>query len=149
MFTRNDLTRRIQRLAHYTSPGPATPTLSRRIALGFAVALLALTIVGPGAAQNGPYKAGGDVTAPHAINKVNPAYPPDAKAAKIQGTVVLRVVISAAGTPDDITVEESVDPSLDAAAVEAVRQWTFAPGVRKGEPVAVEVTITINFQLKG
>ena len=148
MFTRNDLTERIQRLANYTPPEPATPALSRRIAICFAVALLALTLVGPGTAQNGPYKAGGDVTSPQALHKVNPAYPPDAKAAKIQGTVVLRVVISAAGTPDEVTVQDSVDPSLDAAAVEAVRQWTFSPGLRKGEPVAVEVAITINFQLK-
>ena len=88
------------------------------------------------------------MTSPQALHKVNPAYPPDAKAAKIQGTVILRVVISATGAPDEVTVQESVDPSLDAAAVEAVRQCTFSPGMLKGEPVAVEATITINFTLK-
>ena len=149
MFTRNDLTRRIQRLANYTPPGPGAPALSRRIATGFAAALLTLTLLGPAAAQKGPYKVGGDVTAPRAISKVNPLYPPDAKAARIQGTVVLHLVISAAGTTDDVTVESSVDPSLDAAAVEAVQQWTFEPAQRNGEPVAVEVTITINFSLRG
>ena len=80
--------------------------------------------------------------------RVNPSYTPEAKAAKIQGTVTLTIVVNAAGRADDIQVTQSLDPGLDANAVGAVSQWQFTPGMKDGRPVDVAATIEINFKLQ-
>ncbi|MFZ0595084.1 MAG: energy transducer TonB [Bryobacteraceae bacterium] len=98
--------------------------------------------------DSGIYKIGGDVKAPHVVENIEPEYTKDAKARKIQGTVVLHLVISADGLPENIKVTRSLDPGLDEKAVEAVTQWRFAPATKNGEAVAVEATIEVNFRLK-
>jgi TonB family protein len=108
-----------------------------------AVALIALSTLG---AQT-VYKVGGDITIPRLLDKVEPEYTEEARADKIQGTVMLRVTIRADGTAHDISVLKSLDPGLDRKAAEAVEQWHFAPATLKGEPVAVEATIEVNFKL--
>jgi TonB family protein len=148
MFTKNDLTRRIQRLAEHQSPKPLSPATLRRIALGFGAIMIAIALLGPAAAQNTPYKVGGDVSSPRLLEKVDPVYPADAKDEKVEGTVLLKVVILPGGVAGEISVEKSLDPRLDDAAISAVRQWKFAPGMLKGEPVAVQAAIEINFHLK-
>lgn len=98
--------------------------------------------------DSGVYKIGGDVKAPHVVENIEPEYTKDAKARKIQGTVLLRLVVSADGLPENIKVTRSLDPGLDENAVGAVTQWRFAPATKNGEPVAVEATIEVNFKLK-
>jgi TonB family protein len=94
------------------------------------------------------YHVGEDgVTSPKVTSKVEPAYTPEAKEAKIQGGVVITAVINAEGRPEEITVTRSLDPGLDANAALAVAQWIFAPGTKDGRPVDVGVTIEINFKL--
>jgi len=93
------------------------------------------------------YKAGGGVVAPKLISKIEPKYSEDAREAKVQGRVVLGVVIDAKGRPENVKVIEGLEPSLDAKAVEAVKQWKFQPGVRQGKPVRVQATIEVNFRL--
>ena len=94
------------------------------------------------------YRAGVDgVTAPSVTYKVEPAYTPEAKDAKIQGGVVITLVVNAEGRADDIKVTQSLDPGLDANAAAAVSQWLFKPGTKDGQPVDVAVTIEINFRL--
>ena len=70
--------------------------------------------------------------------------------AKIQGTVVLEVVVLPDGTIGDVTVTKSLDPvfGLDAQAIAAARQWRFTPGTRFGEPVAVALAIELLFNLR-
>jgi TonB family protein len=80
------------------------------------------------------------------IDKVDPAYPPDAKEQRIDGTVSVAVRVGTDGLVKDATVRKSV-PRLDEAALAAVRQWTFRPGRAKGKPVEVVVTITFEFRL--
>jgi TonB family protein len=95
------------------------------------------------------YHAGVDgVTAPSVVSKVNPSYTEEAKAAKIQGTVILSLVVNAQGHADDIQVTQSLDTQLDLNAVSAVEQWVFTPGMKDGHPVDVGVTIEINFKLQ-
>jgi len=117
--------------------------------IGVVLAVVAL-LVPLSAFQNRPiYHAGVDgVMAPSIITKVNPSYTPEAKAAKIQGTVTLTMVVDTLGRADDIQVTKSLDPALDASAVGAVSQWLFKPGTKDGQPVDVAVTIEINFKLQ-
>jgi protein TonB len=94
------------------------------------------------------YKVGGDVTMPRVVYRVDPQYTEEARSEKVSGTVMLNLVIGADGLARDINVLKSLDPGLDQKAAEAVQQWRFAPGTRKGEPVAVRATIEINFRLQ-
>jgi TonB family protein len=93
------------------------------------------------------YKAGGGVVAPKLISKIEPKYSEEAREAKVQGRVVLGVVIDAKGRPETVKVIEGLEPSLDAKAIEAVRQWKFEPGVKQGKPVRVQATVEVNFKL--
>ncbi|MFZ1008526.1 MAG: energy transducer TonB [Candidatus Sulfotelmatobacter sp.] len=80
--------------------------------------------------------------------KVQPAYPPLARSARIQGMVVLQAVISREGTIKDLKVLTG-HPMLVGAAVDAVRQWRYRPYVLNHEPVEVETQITVDFSLTG
>ena len=82
------------------------------------------------------------------IYRVQPAYPPLARQARIQGQVVLRAMISREGTIEHLQVL-SGHPMLAPAAVDAVRQWRYRPYVLNGEPVEVETQVTVNFVLAG
>ena len=95
-----------------------------------------------------PLRVGQDIqTTPRKIFEVKPIYPEDAKAAKIQGVVLLDVTVGTDGTVKGLRLTKSV-PLLDQAAMDAVNQWQFEPALLNGVPVEVEVTITINFTLK-
>jgi TonB family protein len=85
---------------------------------------------------------------PRVIHVERPKYTPEALRAKIEGTVILQVVVRTHGEPGEITVVRSLDPGLDAQAIVAVRQWRFAPGQRDGRPVPVLVQIAIPFSLR-
>jgi protein TonB len=82
------------------------------------------------------------------IHKVQPPYPPLARAARIQGAVVLRAIISKAGTIENLQVL-SGHPLLVPAAIDAVRQWRYRPYNLNGDPVEVETQVTVNFILSG
>jgi TonB family protein len=94
-----------------------------------------------------PLRIGRDIEArPAKIYQVNPVYPEDAKAAKVQGIVVLDVTVGADGTVTGLRLVQSV-PLLDQAAMDAVNLWRFQPTLLNGVPVEVEMTVTINFTL--
>ncbi|MGO9167572.1 MAG: energy transducer TonB [Candidatus Sulfotelmatobacter sp.] len=101
----------------------------------------------PDAAQPERVKVKSGVTSGLLIKRVNPIYPADARAAYIQGTVVLQAEISKSG---DITDLELVDGPIELAgsAVAAVRQWKYTPYLLMGEPVAVSTEILVNYQLR-
>jgi protein TonB len=80
--------------------------------------------------------------------RVQPVYPPLARTARIQGTVVLSAVISKTGTIEGLKVLQG-PPMLVNAAMEAVKQWKYQPYLLNGEPVEVDTTITVNFSLAG
>jgi len=78
-----------------------------------------------------------------------PEYPAEALANRIEGRVVLRVLVSAQGTVDAISVHKSSNvPALDQSALTTVRTWRFHPAMRKGRPVPHEVGIPIDFELE-
>ncbi|HET7441108.1 MAG TPA: TonB family protein [Terriglobales bacterium] len=82
------------------------------------------------------------------IRKVQPTYPPLARQARIQGTVMLQAEISKDGTIENLRLI-SGHPMLAPAAIEAVKQWRYKPYMLNGEPVAVETTVMVNFTLSG
>jgi len=73
-------------------------------------------------------------------------YPPEAKLARIQGTVQLSTVIAKDGTVAHIDVM-SGHPLLVPAALEAVKQWVYQPTLLNGSPVEVATQIDVNFTL--
>lgn len=82
---------------------------------------------------------------------VEPEYPKLAKQAKIQGTVILDVEILASGAIGAIEVKKSVLPGpggLDEAAIAAVRKSKFQPAKNGGKPIAVWITLPINFKIE-
>lgn len=82
------------------------------------------------------------------VHKIVPMYPPLARSARIQGTVVLQAMISKQGTIENLRLL-SGHPLLAPAAIEAVRQWRYRPYILNSEPVEVETQITVNFSLAG
>jgi periplasmic protein TonB len=82
------------------------------------------------------------------IHRVQPVYPPLARQARVQGTVVLRAIISRDGRIENLQVL-SGHPMLVPAALDAVRQWRYQPYVLNDQPVEVETQITVNFSLSG
>jgi protein TonB len=82
------------------------------------------------------------------IRRVDPTYPPLARSARMQGSVVLTAVISKAGTITNLRVL-SGHPMLVPAAIDAVSQWLYRPYILNSEPVEVETQITVNFKLSG
>ena len=88
------------------------------------------------------------VTEGNLLRKVQPTYPPLAKTARIQGSVILNALISKAGNIENLRVM-SGHPMLVQSALDAVKQWKYKPYILNGEPVEVETTITVNFNLSG
>jgi TonB family protein len=82
------------------------------------------------------------------VTKVQPLYPADAKAARVQGSVVLSVLINKTGDVESVKLING-DPLLAPAAIDAVKRWKYRPYILNGTPVAVETTATIVFTLAG
>jgi protein TonB len=82
------------------------------------------------------------------LKKVNPVYPPIARAARISGSVVLQAEISKNGDIQNLHAI-SGPPMLIPAAIDAVRQWKYKPYILNGEPVEVDTQITVIFSLNG
>jgi len=77
---------------------------------------------------------------------VNPAYPPLAAKAHVQGSVILEAVVDEEGSVSTLKVL-SGHPLLVEAALQAVRQWKYSPTVLNGEPVSVIATVTVIFRM--
>jgi periplasmic protein TonB len=94
-----------------------------------------------------PVRLNSGVQGPTKIKDVLPVYPRIAQAARVQGVVIIEATIGPTGAVQDARILRSI-PLLDAAALEAVRQWEYTPTRLNGQPVAVLMTITVNFTLR-
>jgi protein TonB len=84
------------------------------------------------------------------LENPSPAYPPLSRRMREQGRVMLRVLVNAKGTADDVQIRTSSGISrLDEAAQETVRRWKFVPAKRGTEAVSAWVLIPISFRLEG
>ena len=93
-------------------------------------------------------RLGGDIQAPKLLDKMQPIYPAAAKAAGVEGTVILHAIIGMKGDPLSLrVVNTQVDPELARAAVEAVSKWRYSPTLLNGDPIEVDTTVMVNFKL--
>ncbi len=95
----------------------------------------------------GPVRVGGRIKAPQKLKDVAPRYSDLAKAARVSGIVILECVISPEGRVTNVKVLRGA-PLLDREAVEAVKQWVYSPTLLNGDPVAVIMTVTVNFKIQ-
>ncbi len=86
------------------------------------------------------------VTEGRLILRIKPPYPPLARAARVQGRVVLSAIISKTGEIENLALI-SGHPMLVPAAIKAVQEWRYRPFLLNGEPVEVETTINVDFEL--
>jgi len=100
------------------------------------------------AQPSGPVRLHSGIEPPRKIHDVMPIYPVLARTSGASGVVIIEATIDARGDVVAAKVLRSV-PALDQAAVDAVRQWKYTAARLNGEPVAVLVTVTVNFTLAG
>jgi serine/threonine-protein kinase len=95
-----------------------------------------------------PAEPGGDVvTNPERIGTFRPDYPRNARTAKIEGDVHLEVVILPDGKVGQVRVLTSPNPALNNAAIRAVQQSNYKPGLRNGKPDTFTIDVTVSFRL--
>lgn len=125
LLSEQGLTYRIEGSRMYIAPRPVTAESS--------------TLAG--------YERPGDgVTAPRVTHRVEAVYPEAARAARISGVVIVEAMIDTSGNVVDARVLKPLPYGLDQAALDAVKQWRFAPATKDG--VAVPVVFTLTFQFK-
>jgi len=106
--------------------------------------------VGPGTGGGiggGVFHVGGGVSAPRVTYDPEPEYSEEARKAKYQGTCVLWLIVGPDGKPRDIRVTHTLGLGLDEKAIEAVKTWKFDPAMKDGKPVAVEISVQVDFRL--
>jgi periplasmic protein TonB len=87
------------------------------------------------------------VTEPRKLRVVAPVYPEVARLAHVQGAVVVDCVVDKRGHVAEAIVVNSVSPLLNEAAVDAVRQWVYAPTLVDGVPTSLRIKVTVTFSL--
>jgi TonB family protein len=90
---------------------------------------------------------GGGVTAPTLLWKTEPEYSEEARKARLQGTVLLRIEVNTVGQAQHVTVRQSLGLGLDDQAIEAVKRWKFSPGKVNGKPAVMVAYVEVNFRL--
>jgi TonB family protein len=90
----------------------------------------------------------GELLAPVATEKSDPAYPMELMKANVHGSVTLYAIIHSDGRIGDIRVLSSPDERLDPYATNALSRWKFLPALKAGKPVALEAVVVIPFRLR-
>jgi periplasmic protein TonB len=91
---------------------------------------------------------GHGVTAPRATYDPEPEYDDQSSKDKVEGTVLLSVIVTKEGRTAGMKVKRSLTPALDKQAIKAVSEWRFDPATKDGAPVAVRLIIEIEFRLR-
>jgi TonB family protein len=92
----------------------------------------------------GPVKVGGNVKEPRLISRAMPEYPLVAKQAGIQGDVVVKTTIDQKGNVVDMQIV-SGPAMLRGPALAALRRWRYEPSTLNGQPISVQMSVTIKF----
>jgi len=107
--------------------------------------------VGPGSGGGtggGPYRPGSGIDPPRLLREVRADYTEDARRRGLSGEVVLEIVVRRDGSVGDVKILQGLGGGLNDRAVQAVRQWRFAPAQRHGTPVDVIVEVAVEFKLR-
>jgi TonB family protein len=78
------------------------------------------------------------------IKQTAPQYP-NGRGVRASGSVLIGLIVSSKGLPKDPHILKSLDKDLDQSAVDAVKEWRFAPAQKDGKPIAVRVSLQIQF----
>lgn len=78
------------------------------------------------------------------VKQVNPQYP-DSRGVRVEGSVIIALIVTSKGIPKAPRVLKSLDKDLDESAIAAVKQWRFTPAQKDAKPVAVRVSLQIQF----
>jgi periplasmic protein TonB len=101
-----------------------------------------------GGIGGGPYRPGSGVDPPRLLKEVRADYTDQARRSNVAGEVVLEIVVRRDGSVGDVRVLQRLGSGLDQRAIDAVRQWRFAPARLKGTPVDVIVEVAVEFKLR-
>ena len=101
-----------------------------------------------GGTGGGPYRPGSGVDPPRLLKEVRALYSDQARRANLEGVVDLEIVIRRDGSVGDVRVMKGLGLGLNEQAIQAVRQWRFAPARLKGAPVDVIVEVSVEFRLR-
>ena len=107
--------------------------------------------IGPGSGGGtggGPYRPGSGVNPPRLLREVKADYTEEARRSGLEGEVVMEIVVKRDGTVGDVKLLRRLSSGLDERAIQAVRQWRFAPATLKGVPVDVLVEVGVEFRLR-
>jgi protein TonB len=96
----------------------------------------------------GPFRPGSGVEPPRLLREVKANYTDEARRGNLEGAVELEIVVRRDGTVGDVKIVRGLRGGLNERAVEAVKQWRFAPGRMKGVPVDVVVEVGVEFRLR-
>ncbi len=96
----------------------------------------------------GPFRPGSGVEPPRLLREVKADYTDEARRGNIEGEVELEIVVRRDGSVGDVKIIRGLRGGLNDRAVQAVRQWRFAPGRMKGVPVDVVVEVGVEFRLR-
>jgi protein TonB len=97
-------------------------------------------------AGTGPVRVDMLIRPPTKVHEAQPVYPDIARQARVQGKVVIECIIAPNGRVENLRVV-SGHPLLQQPAADAVREWRYTPSLLDGVPVAVIMTVTVNFIL--
>ena len=121
--------------------------------LAFVTAWVSTAQSGPSGGDAKPQDAdepvvelGPGVTPPRVIHQVSPDPNSGGQGFRINGVVLIGLIVGSRGVPRDVRVVQSLDKDLDKQAIDAVQQWRFEPARKAGNPVAVRVTVEIRFR---
>ncbi len=141
---RNQLRKRVENILAYS--GTTRRFNNRWAAAATLLILFSTSLVVPAHAE-AVYKIGGDVLAPKVIKKSEPQYTKRARHDKIQGNVLIDLIIGANGRPKNIRIQKSLAPDLDKQGARSVSSWRFDPATRSGKPVSVQAKVEVHFRL--
>lgn len=101
------------------------------------------TGVGISSDGNAPIRTGGNVPTPRKVHDVPVVYPPAMRGSGVAGMIIVEVVVDRDGTVRDVKVLRGLAAPLDAAAVDAVKQWQYEPTMLQGGAVPVVMTVPV------
>ena len=125
---------------------PATVGVPNGLKIGVGTQASPSSSVAPDATE--PLPIGNGVKSPVVLHRVEPIYPPLAIRAHVSGSVVLECIIDKSGRIRDVRVESSTFGAFEQPAIDAVRQWLFAPGTLNGQAVDTIFQLTVKFQVR-
>ena len=101
-----------------------------------------------GGTGGGPFRPGSGVSPPSLLREVKPDYTEEARRRGVEGDVVMEIVVRRDGSVGEVRLLQGLGHGLDARAVQAVRDWRFSPGKRRGVPVDVLVEVAMEFKIR-